>query len=260
MIIDVFSKYGWAVPLKNKSGPEVTQALRQILRKNKCKKLWVDSGREFYNKNVYKLLKENDIEIYSTHNDEKCSVIERWNRTIKTKLWKYFSANGTYKYTDVLQALIDKYNTTKHRSIGMTPTDARKPSNYQEVFKNLCFKKVQSRNIEPKFKVGDKVRISVKKKKFQKGYTINWSDKIYTISAIKASLPPTYIIQNDKGEKIEGTFYEQELQKSKVDTFRIEKILRWKTFNGKKFARVKWTGYDSSYNSWVSESDFDGDF
>ena len=84
MIIDVFSKYRWAVPLKNKSGPEVTQALRQILRKNKCKKLWVDSGREFYNKNVYKLLKENDIEMYSTNNDEKCSVVERWNRTIKT--------------------------------------------------------------------------------------------------------------------------------------------------------------------------------
>ena len=95
MIIDVFSKYGWAVPLKNKSGPEVTQALRQILRKNKCKKLWVDSGREFYNKNVYKLLKENGIEMYSTNNDEKCSVVERWNRTIKTQLWRYFSTNGT---------------------------------------------------------------------------------------------------------------------------------------------------------------------
>ena len=263
-VLDVFSKYGYAVPLKTKTGKEVANALQSIFKKETPKKLWVDRGKEYYNQEVLKLLKENDIEIYSTHNDEKCSVIERWNRTIKTKLWKYFSANGTYKYTDVLQALIDKYNTTKHRSIGMTPTDARKPSNYQEVFKNLYFRKAQSGNIKPKFKVGDKVRISVKKKKFDKGYTINWSDKIYTISAIKESTflqqPPTYIIQNDKGEKIEGTFYEQELQKSKVDTFRIEKILRWKTFNGKKFARVKWTGYDSSYDSWVSESDFDGDF
>ena len=259
-LLDVFSKFGYAVPLKTKTGREVANALKLIFEKNKPKKLWVDRGREYYNKDVLGLLENNGIEIYSTHDDEKCSVIERWNRTLKTQLWKYFSANGTYKYTDILQALIDKYNTTKHRSIGMTPTDARKPSNYQEVFKNLYFKKVQSRNIKPKFKIGDKVRISVKKKKFQKGYTINWSDKIYTISAIKASLPPTYIIQNDKGEKIEGTFYEQELQKSKVDTFRIEKILRWKTFNGKKFARVKWTGYDSSYNSWVPESDFDGDF
>ena len=157
MIIDVFSKYGWAVPLKNKSGPEVTQALRQILRKNKCKKLWVDSGREFYNKNVYKLLKENDIEMYSTNNDEKCSVVERWNRTIKTQLWRYFSANGTQKYIDILQPLIDKYNSTKHRSIGMSPLDARKPSNHQQVFQNLYFKKVQARRIKPKYAVGDKV-------------------------------------------------------------------------------------------------------
>ena len=108
---------------------------------------------------MYKLLKDNNIEIYSTNNDEKCSVIERWNRTIKTQLWRYFSANGTQKYIDILQPLIDKYNSTKHRSIGMTPTDARKPSNYQQVSKYLNFDKVKNRNKTPKFKVGNKFRI-----------------------------------------------------------------------------------------------------
>ena len=255
MIIDVFSKYGWAVPLKNKSGPEVTQALRQILRKNKCKKLWVDSGREFYNKNVYKLLKENGIEMYSTNNDEKCSVVERWNRTIKTQLWRYFSANGTQKYIDILQPLIDKYNSTKHRSINMSPLDARKPSNHQQVFKNLYFKKVQARRIKPKYAVGDKVRITVKKNQFEKGFTINWSDKIYTISRVLKTLPPTYEIRDDK-EEIEGSFYQQELQKTSENTFRIEKILRrMKKTDGTKLARVKWVGYDSSYNSWIPESE-----
>ena len=112
MIIDVFSKYGWAAPLKNKSGPEVESALRKIFKKDKPLKLWVDNGKEFYNRDVYKLLKENGIEMYSTNNDEKCSTIERWNRTIKTQLWRYFSANGTRKYTDVLQPLIEKYNST----------------------------------------------------------------------------------------------------------------------------------------------------
>ena len=108
--------------------------------------------------------------------------------------------------------MIDKYNTTKHSSMGMTPTDARKPSNYHEVIKNLYFRKVEIKDIKPKYQVGDKLRISVKKKTFEKGYTINWSDKIYTVSAIKESNilqePPTYTIQNDKGEKIEGSFYE----------------------------------------------------
>ena len=147
-------------------------ALRRVLQKNKCKKLWVDSGREFYNKNVHKLLKENDIEMYSTNNDEKCSVVERWNRTIKTQLWRYFSANGTQKYIDILQPLIDKYNATKHRSIGMTPLEARKPSNHPQVFKNLYFKKEQVRRIKPRYAVGDKVRITVKKNQFEKGFTI----------------------------------------------------------------------------------------
>ena len=178
MVIDVFSKYGWSVPLKTKTGNEVASALQKIFKEYHPAKLWVDQGREFYNKQVSELLKKYNIVIYSTNNDEKCSVIERWNRTIKSQLWRYFSANGTYKYTDVLQPLMDKYNSTKHRSIGMTPTDARKPSNYQQVFKNLYFKKVQTRNKQPKYKVGDQVRISVKKNLFEKGFTINWSDKI----------------------------------------------------------------------------------
>ena len=254
MVIDIFSKYGWSVPLKYKTGEEVARAFQTIFKDNKPKKLWVDKGKEFYNTKVADLLKENNIKIYSTHNDEKCSVVERWNRTIKTQLFRYFSANGTQKYTDILQPLIDKYNSTKHRSIGMTPTDARKPSNYQQVFKNLYFNKVKSRNIKPKYKVGDKVRISKKKNTFKKGYTINWSDKIYTITQVQNTLPPTYKIRDDK-EEIEGSFYQEELQKTHEDTFRIERIVRWKKKDGERIARVKWVGYDSSYNSWIPEKD-----
>ena len=255
MVIDVFSKYGWAVPLKYKRGSEVESALRKIFKKNKCKKLWVDSGTEFYNKNVRKLLKDNDIKLYSTNNDEKCSVIERWNRTIKTQLWRYFSANGTQKYTNILQPLIDKYNSTKHRSIGMTPSDARKPSNRQQVFENLYFRKVQKRLRKPKYVVGDKVRITKKKNIFEKGFTVNWTDKIYTITQVLNTLPPTYKIRDDK-EEIEGSFYEQELQKTYENTFRIEKVLRRiRKPDGTRLVRVKWVGYDSSYNSWIPESE-----
>ena len=88
----------------------------------------------------------------------------------------------------------------------MTPLDARKSSNYQQVFKNLYFKKVQSRILKPKYKVGDKVRISLKKDIFEKGFTINWSDKIYTIIKVLETLPPTYKIKDDR-EEIKGTFY-----------------------------------------------------
>ena len=137
----------------------------------------------------------------------------------------------------------------------MTPLEARKPSNHQQVFKNLYFKKEQVRCIKPRYAVGDKVRITVKKNQFEKGFTINWSDKIYTITHVLKTLPPTYKIRDDK-EDIEGSFYQQELQKTSENTFRIEKVLRrMRKPDGTKLARVKWIGYDSSYNSWIPESD-----
>ena len=117
----------------------------------------------------------------------------------------------------------------------------------------MYLKKVEARDKQPKYEVGDKVRISIKKDIFEKGFTINWSDKIYTITEVLNTLPPTYKIKDDR-EEIKGTFYEQELQKTSEDTFRIEKVLRWKKQDGKRIARVKWKGYDSSYNSWVPET------
>ena len=127
--------------------------------------------------------------------------------------------------------------------------------NHQQVFKDLYFKKVQTRRIKAKYNVSDKVRITVKKNQFDKGFTINWSDKIYTITQVLKTLPPTYKIRDDK-EEIEGSFYQQELQKTSENTFRIEKVLRrMRKTDGTRLARVKWVGYDSTYNSWIPESD-----
>ena len=101
----------------------------------------MDEGTEFYNKNVITWLEKHDVHIYSTNNAEKNAVIERWNRTIKGQLWKYFTANNTHKYIDVLPLLIEKYNNSKHRSIGMTPIEAQKPENHSKVFRHLYEKK-----------------------------------------------------------------------------------------------------------------------
>ena len=120
-VIDVFSKYGWMIPLKDKTGKSVASALRTIFKESsrKPQKMWVDKGKEFYNKDV-----KNLVEIYSTENEEKSSVVERWNRTMKDKMFRYFTANSTRKYIDVLDDLVDQYNNTKHRSIKMTPVEA----------------------------------------------------------------------------------------------------------------------------------------
>ena len=253
MIIDVFSKYGWAVPIKTKTGIAVAEALQKIFKGNKPPAmLWVDKGKEFYNKHVTSVLHKNNIKIYSTENEEKASVVERWNRTIKTKIWKYFTANNTRRYVDILNQLIEKYNNTKHRSIGCTPTVARQPASYQHVFKTLYAKKVKERRQVPRFRIGNKIRILKKKKTFEKGFTPNWTEELFTISSIKDTKPPTYTIQDMRGEPIQGSFYEAELQKSNQDVFNIEKVIRKRTTkDGIREAYVKWHGYNNSFNSWI---------
>ena len=145
---------------------------------------------------------------------------KRWNITMKTWLWKYFTANGTHRFIDVLQALVKKYNSTLHRSTKLTPVEARNPSKYMQLFRNLYLEKVKKmsklyKGKVPKFKVGDKVRLAVLKDKFEKAYIINYTDKIYTIKEVKKTTPFTYIVEDDKGNVHKGSFYEQDLQKNK---------------------------------------------
>ena len=111
-VIDVFSKYGWLIPLKDKTGKSVASALKTIFEERKPEKMWVDKGKVFYNKDVKDL-----IELYSTENEEKSSVVERWIRTMKEKMYKYFTANSTNVYINVLSDLFKEYNNTRHSSI-----------------------------------------------------------------------------------------------------------------------------------------------
>ena len=123
-VIDVFSKSVWIVPLKRKSGHQVAYAFSRILKKRRPSKTWVDKGREFYNKDVQKL-----VELYSTENEDKSCVIDRFNRTIKEKIFKYFSANNARKFVEVLDLLVDQYNNTIHLSIKMTSKAASRKEN-----------------------------------------------------------------------------------------------------------------------------------
>ena len=115
MVLDVFSKYGWIVPLKDKKGETVTEAFKTILKEGrKPQYLLVDKGKEYHNKHVKELLDKNKITLYSTEKEEKSSVCERWNRTIKSKMWKQFTVQGNTMYLDMLPKLVKQYNNTKH--------------------------------------------------------------------------------------------------------------------------------------------------
>ena len=245
-VIDVFSKYGWLIPLKDKTGKSVASALKTIFKERKPEKMWVDKGKEFYNKDVKEL-----IELYSTENEEKSSVVERWIRTMKEKMWKYFMTNSTNVYINVLPDLVREYNNTIHSSVKMTPVEASEKKNELKVWKTLYPNRLDILDINPKFSVGDKVRISKKKELFEKGYTTRWTEEIFTITKIKRTSPITYKIADLNGEEIDGTFYEPELQKTSQQLFRIEKVIE----KGKNKSLVKWKGYSNDFNSWVDNKD-----
>ena len=245
-VIDIFSKYEWLIPLKDKTGKSVASALKTIFEERKSEKMWVDKSKEFYKKDVKDL-----IELSSTENEEKSSVVERWIRTMKEKMWKYFSAKSTNVYINVLSDLVKEYNNTRHSSIKMRPVKASKKENELTVWRNLYPEHLQIHDIKPKFSVGDKVRISKKKKTFEKGYITRWTEEIFTIVEVKHTSPITYRVADLNEEEIKGTFYEPELQKTSQELFRIEKVIK----RGKKKSLVKWKGYSDDFNSWVDNKD-----
>jgi hypothetical protein len=247
-VIDIFSKYGWIVPLYDKTGKSVAAAFEKIFKcDRKPLKLWVDKGKEFYNKDVKSLC----VELYSTENEEKSCVIERYNRTMKEKMFKYFTANSTRRYVDVLDSMVKLYNNTRHSSIRMTPAEASKKQNEIAVRSYLNAGVFNTTPETSKFKVGDKVRTTVKKSIFEKGYTPRWTEEIFTVSKVQMSTPVTYKITDLNGEEIQGTFYGQELQKTSQEIFRIEKVIRRR---GNK-SLVKWLGYPETFNSWVENKE-----
>ena len=251
--IDIFSKYSWVIPLKDKKGINVKNVLQKIFKERKCEYLWTDRGKEFYNKKVQDLLNENNIKLYSTNNSEiKSSVIERFNRTFKNMMYKKFTENNNTIFYNIIDDLVNEYNNKYHSTIKMSPIEGSKKINEKKIKNIYNFKKTTKPG---KFKIGDRVRISLEKNIFEKSYETNWSEEIFKIYDIKYSNVPYYYLKDLNDEKIEGSFYKQELQKTNFekddDLYIIEKVL--KTKNDKVY--VKWRNYDSSFNSWVNKYD-----
>ena len=206
--IDSFSKYAFVIPLKYKKGISIVNAFNKIIKQSNRKpsKIWVDQGGEFYNHVFKKWLSDNDIIMYSTFNEGKSVVAKRFIRTLKNKLYKHMTATGKNVYYDVLDDVVNEYNSTKHNTIKMKPIDVKK--NTKRVYIDEHNKK------DSRFKVGDRVRISKFKNIFPKGYTPNWSREIFIVNKINDTVPYAYNIKDLNEEEIIGSFYDRELQKS----------------------------------------------
>lgn len=217
-VIDLYTKFAWVRKLKNKTGLVTKEAFEDIMKTSgrKPKKLWVDQGSEYYNKVFEAMLKENNIEMYSTLNEGKAVIIENFNRILKSKLWKRFTIQGNQKWIHILQDVVDKYNNRIHSLIKVSPTEASKnPEKIRDTIMENNYKNdLEFKKEKPKFKIGDRVRIFKYKKHFDKGFTGWWTSEIFKIVEINNKSPITYEIADLDNEEILGQFYSNELQKT----------------------------------------------
>ena len=162
-----------------------------------------------------------------------------------------FTINNNTVYWDKIDKLVDDYNNMRRSSFKMKPVEASKKENEEKVFANLYGDLIYLKPEKQKFEIGDKVRISkYKGQVFYKGHSPKWTVEIFVIDKVLPTKPITYKIVDSMGEEIEGSFHEQDLQKAKQQTFRIEKVLKRDT--KKKMASVKWSGYSDKFNSWIN--------
>ena len=217
--IDLYSEYAFVVPLKDKKGISITNAFKKIIKQSgrKPNKIWVDQGSELYNQDFRKWLSTNNIIMYSTYNEGKSVVAERFIRTLKNKLYKHMTATNKNVYYNILDDLVSEYNNTKHSTIKIKPKDVKDDTTKSRAIAGNERVYIDEHNEKStRYNVGDRVRISKLKNIFAIGYTPNWSKEIFIVNKINDTVPYTCNPKDLNDEEILGSFYDRELQKTKL--------------------------------------------
>ena len=268
-VIDCFSRYAFVEPLKSKSALAVVEGLTRIMRHRHPEKLYTDNGREFVNGKVKAFLKQKGCILVTTENTEiKASLVERFQRTLKSRLWRYFTHNRTQRYVNVLPRLVRAYNNSLHSSINMAPAQMKTPEDeltawlFMERHRQKEFQKKKRRS-QP-LQIGDSVRISSPSSLLSKGYAPQFSRETFTVSRIH---PPNhkryqsmhlYTLNDRQGQSLSGRFYPHEIQKVRErsdEIYPIRRILETRILpNRKKEYLVRWEGFPASFDSWIPET------
>jgi hypothetical protein len=253
-IVDIFTRYAWARPLMTKTGAEVAEAFQKIFEESKRhpRFFYWDQGKEFLNKNMEALMEKYGIEGYHTYGRGKSAIVERFNKTLKTWMWKELTAQDSEKWLPLLKGLVERYNERKHGTLGITPKDASAHPIKALKRWNEIAEKIPKPG-KPTFRIGDWVRIDKEKGPFAKGYTRNWTREIFRVTdVVDNHFPITYHLEDYWGEEIKGTFYAEQMQKVKYPKVRIiDKIVDKRGKGNKREALVSYVGFPEQYNEWV---------
>ena len=248
------------MPVHSKDAKAITAAFGQVLtmaNPRHPKRLQTDKGKEFFNSNFQTLMKLHGIQHFASESEQKAAVLDRFNRIIKTRIWTYLSDRGTVRWVDIIKDLVDVYNNSRHRSIGMPPADVQK-KNENRLWVRLFGD--GDTHIKPQILQGAMVRASSHKTIFDKGYMPNLTKEHFTVSKAVPSRKGTkrrmYKLVDYNDEDVKGSWYPEGLQEISDNQYRIKKFLRRRTLlNGTKEIFVRWEGWPEKYSSLITKTD-----
>jgi transposase InsO family protein len=272
--VDVLSRYAWAVPVRSKSGNDMLVAMRALFHlaaPRRPKRLQTDKGTEFYNARVRQFLSEQGVELFSTNSDKKAALVERFNRTLKARIYKHFTAWKTRRYVDVLQDIVDGYNQSYHRTIGRRPADVVTEDDAKEVWRRVYYdsKEAQLRPADRRVHAvnadHEYVRLSKVKGAFDKGYIPNWGREHYEVVYMRpqrrGGMPrPVYKLKDTMGEDIEGACYPEEIQhipEPATHIIEVERVLRQRRVDKQAEYLVKFKGWPHKFNRWLTKPELE---
>jgi hypothetical protein len=289
--IDCFSRYAYSRPLRTKQGVHVVREVESILDEaearidKKIKQTQTDGGTEFFNKDVKALLEKRHVNLFETKSPTKAQMAERLIRTLRSRQERFNTFQGKRRWLESFPKFVSSYNKTVHSSLpkNMAPADVnlknerkvwehlygeellKKPKKKRKSLKNEKARPVKA--AAPHFSVGDHVRLSKRKRTFEKAYYQNFTDEIFTIAHVsRNTTPPTYKVVDGDGQMLEGIFYREELTAVRFDestdkkrgkVYAVESVLKEEVRkDGKKYIYVKWRGYPDSQNEWIRADQF----
>ena len=264
VVVDIYSRFLWTRPLKSKKATETAEKFQDIIDTDKriCDLILSDQGNEFRGSAFQEMLKKNGISHFLAYGPHHAAICERMNRTIKSRLYKYFSENATTRYVDILADLTYSINNTVHTTLQRTPASINTDNQnkvYEEVYLPMVNKAAQQPLVFS-FAIGDLVRISTLRTPFRKGYLETWTQEIFIVWNQIPSKPPRFRLKDLKQEIIKGSYYQEELQKVDLSDpeavkYTIDKVLSYKKIKGIAYAKVHWYQIPSKFDSFVKKSE-----